>query len=434
MKKLAFYIDNQLIADVDASELELGNPGMGGTEYLILLISSMLAKRNNGIQVKLWMTRKQKLPDIINTAVVSNLKEAVSQAESEGYDTLILKHDADNIIKDTIKSTGNLKFYIWCHVFVCHWELEYYYKNLYVEKMVYVGREMCDLYRDHPLFEKSTYIYNCVNLAGCRQRVAEHPFSKRGHVVTYIGSLVPFKGFHKLAEAWPKVLNEVPDAQLYVIGSANLYDSSLVMGKYGIAERRYEEYFMNYLLEPAGTIHPSVHFMGRMGAEKSDILLETKVGVPNPTGITETFCLSAVEMQACGATVVTVKAPGYLDTVKNGKLCTNPDKLAKAIVLSLQAGESGFDEAICHFENHFSLDIVLKQWEDLLCNCPNRCAEQALVHSGYRLKWLKEGLRLVSHVLPLNHVLPPIERVLLFIERKLLRKITYMDSSISIGL
>ena len=39
-KKVAFYFDNSRISQVDCRDIESGNPGIGGTEYLFLLISN----------------------------------------------------------------------------------------------------------------------------------------------------------------------------------------------------------------------------------------------------------------------------------------------------------------------------------------------------------------------------------------------------------
>src|SRR5205085_5830421 len=62
---------------------------------------------------------------------------------------------------------------------------------------------------------------------------------------------------------------------------------------------------------------------------------------PNLTGSTETFCLSAVEAQACGVPVVGAAAQGLLETVADGRSGLlirrqSPRELADAIVRLLQ--------------------------------------------------------------------------------------------------
>ena len=306
MKKVAFYLENASISSVDCSGILQGNPGIGGTQYMIILISYLLWLRNNGLEVKTYSTSKGLFPVGYDYSIVRNFNEAVDKACDEGFDCLIFRHDADLITSGALDGVDrNIKLIVWDHVFVCYWELDYYASNPQVYKIINVSREQTDLYRDHKAFEKSFYIYNCLNLEGTREMVLGNPFEKRKNVVTYVGSLVPYKGFHLLAQAWPIILRQVPDAELYVIGSGRLYDKNVKLGRFGIAESSYEEQFMHYLCKD-DEILPSVHFMGDMGVEKNKILLQTKVGVPNPSGITETFCISAVEMQAMGAVVTTI--------------------------------------------------------------------------------------------------------------------------------
>lgn len=298
-----------------------------------------------------------------------------------------------------------------------YWELDYYANNPAIYQIVHVSREQNDLYRDHKSFQKSSYIYNCVPLDDIKKKVGNHPYHKRRNIVTYIGSVVPFKGLHLLAMAWPEILRQVPDAELYIIGSGKLYNSHSTMGQYGIAEENYEKLLLKYLSHE-GKILPSVHFMGIMGKEKEAILLQTKVGVPNPSGITETFGLSAVEMQMLGANVTTIRCPGYLDTVVNGVLYSNRKKLAENVVYLLNHNINRYEEGINYFEANFSHDAVATRWEHLLCNgfLP---ADKKTANLTYRCKYAKEGLRRLKRLFPFLYALPPLERVLLFLEKKM---------------
>lgn len=427
MKKVAFFLDNRGIENVDASCVEQGNPGIGGTEYLILLVSSLLSKRKNGLHIHLYMTHWQKISSDVSFQVIDRMENAIQQAEENGFDIFVLKHDADNIKKDMLRAENGMKFLIWCHVFVCYWELDYYANNSDVYKIVFVGREAWDLYRDARSFEKSTFIYNLVNTGGCRDRVNEFPIEKRGHVVTYVGNIVPYKGFHLLANAWPEIIREVPDAQLYVIGSGKLYDSSASFGSLGLAAPTYEKVFVDALCEN-GVLRKNVHLMGCLGVEKKDILLQTKVGVPNPSGITETFCLSAVELQAYGAKIATIKSPGYIDTVVNGKLYATPRDLAQCVVSLLTSNENKYEEAMAYFKKEFSEEVIIKKWENLLLNGSEE-PKRPLINPFYRGKIIKECLRGIKKMGFLQK-LPPLERFLIFIERNLCRKTTYMDSNL----
>lgn len=427
MKRVAFYLDNSAIRATDCSNALDGNPGIGGTEWLFVAVPSLLANRDNEIETVLYTTVSGAFPVGIDNVVVKDLSEAIELADSSGFDYLVVKHLADNITSGRLDvSTKHLRIICWCHVFVCHWELDYYAQNHLISKVVFVGREMYDLYRDHKIYHKATYIYNCVPSGNAREMVRQAPYHKRKNVVVFVGSLVPFKGFHLLAQAWPQIIEEVPDAEMYVIGSGKLYDETFKLGKWGIAEESYEKSFMPFLTQ-LGMIIPSVHFMGVMGENKKEILLKSKVGVPNPSGITETFCISAVEMQMYGCRIATINYPGYLDTVRNGKLYGRRGNLAKVIIDLLKSSDNDYDKSMDYFEEKFSYDSVISRWEELLHAGKVHYSEK-LTNYCYRFKWIKEWLRIVKCFFPVLYNIPMLERILIYIERKLYGKITYIDS------
>ena len=423
MKKIALFLDNSKIASVDCSNILQGNPGIGGTECMIITIATLLSMRDNGISVDLYVLKKGIFPSELNVCVVDTFKEAVERVDTV-YDYLIFKHDVAHIHDKSLENLkSDLKLIPWCHVFVCYWELDYYANNPFVSNIINVGREMNDLYRDHKAFKKSNYIYNCLHIP---DEIAFEPYEKRQNIVTYIGCIKPFKGFHLLAKAWPKVVKEIPDAQLYVIGSGNLYDKTIKMGRYNIAEEMYENVFMHYLSQE-GRVLPSVHFMGVLGEEKNKILAKTKVGVPNPSGITETFGISAVEMQLMGARIATMRCPGHIDTVKNGSLYHNADELAQYIIELLNSNHTDYTAALEYFKKNFSYDSIVERWETLILK--GTLSNEKITNPGYRLKFLKELLRRLKNVFPCFYKLPPIERILLFVEKRILRvDFRYIDS------
>ena len=427
MKRVAFFLDNLGFSSVDCSNVLNGNPGIGGTEWLFIVVSTLLARRSNEIDVTLYTTKSGQFPVEVPTKIVKDLSEAIVLSDSDNIDYLIIKHLASNIIEQRLNViTQKVRIICWCHVFVCHWELDYYADNNIVEKIVFVGREMYDLYRDHSIFKKATYIYNCIEYNDARELVAKYPYEKRGNAIVYVGSLVPFKGFHLLAEAWPKIVEAIPDAELYVIGSGKLYDENSRLGKWGIAESSYEEQFMSHLTFE-GRLHPHVHFLGLLGEEKKDVLLKAKIGVPNPSGITETFCLSAVEMQMYGCRIATINYPGYMDTIKNGKLYSRRNELAKTIVDLLTSSESNYDDSMDYFHREFSYNSVSHKWEELI-HTGKLDYNEKVSNLSYRLKWLKELLRNLKEKLPIFSCLPMLERVLIYFERKRNGRVTYIDS------
>ena len=144
--------------------------------------------------------------------------------------------------------------------------------------------------------------------------------------------------------------------------------------------------------------------MGNLGLEKFEILQKTKVGVPNPLGIGETFCISAVEMQAMGATVVAMTAPGYFDTFINGKMVSNKEQLVDIITQELLSDNPfvPYYDTINSITNKFSVDNVVNDWEILLRKSFSKHIHPLLPIRNrlYHLKWLKISLMKIKSKLP----------------------------------
>lgn len=397
--KIGFYVNNSRFSSVDCRHIANGNPGIGGTPYLIILIASQLSKRDNGLDITLFVDTPGMFPEDLKIQVVDNIIQCVHFSDINTFDYLII--NAFNLNWSTFPYNSiknSLKLIPWCHNFCPKSWLDVFADEPKIAKFITVGREELDLIRDHRAFSKGEYIYNCVPFdTSYIDIVNQSPLEKRNHVVVYVGSLVWGKCFHVLASLWPKILSKVPDAELYVIGSGQLYDKNVKLGKFQLAEKNYEDLFIKYLLDPKGEILSSVHFMGNMGPEKKDIIKLAKVGVPNPLGLGETFCISAVEMQMLGCVVTALEAPGYYDTFFNGVLVKNEDDLVRTIVELLNSSSSykNYDTTLSYFQDNFSLNSVLKDWESLLSGDVNEKLHPILplVHPNYRYKTLKEMMR-----------------------------------------
>lgn len=423
MHKIAFYIDNNRIADVDCSQIADGNPGIGGTEYLFYFtVFNLQSYNTSDISVTLLTSSKAKLPEM-NYKVVGNKQEAIEYCKQNGYDILVIKFEQQDYQSDELLSKTNvspLKIVVWAHNVIPNHILNRMEKLGGVSAIVNVGREQLDLYRDHNMFYKSTFIYNSLPIKSQEYYKAHSiPFQDRGHEVTYLGSLIPVKGFHVLAKIWKDVLKEVPDAHLNVIGSGKVYDSNAKLGSYGIAEESYENEFMPYLTDDTGHILPSVTFWGRLGNEKEKILARTKVGVPNPAGTSETFCLSAVEMSLYGARIVSKKYVGLIDTVppEVGRLFKSEKKFKDLLLKELLRLDASTLLSWLFIRNSFSAEKVSEDWlilfKALLTNT-SIYDRKNLVNIAYNFKWIRELNRLIKKGLCLQS-LPTFDTYLSFL-------------------
>ena len=405
MIKVGIEIPDQSFEGVDLSQPELGNPGVGGSEYLFTLLASELAKR--GIKITVYHYNRNILPTNLCEHIVEDSIEMINKAQVDGINILIHQVGKSKNWYNTLAET-TINSVAWAHVYLEYYELQILRNNRNVKRVIFVGKEEYDSYIDDDIIKKSTYIYNMIptEVIAC-ERILEKP------IVTYVGSLVPAKGFHKLAQIWPEVIRQVPDAELYVIGNGRVYDRNAKLGKYGISQGDYEESFMKYLTDAEGNVCSSVHFLGIIGNEKIDIFQKTKVGIVNPTALTETFCMSAVEMEYSYIPVVTRKKWGLLDTVKSGKtgyLFANKKQFIRSVVLLLRnndlnnrMGKAGHSFVV----DKFSVERIIPNWLILLKNIEEHKSIQYLgVQNNWTndWKWLKQCLRIIRFDIGLNYV------------------------------
>lgn len=396
MIKLGIELPDKSIFGIDLSNPKSGNPGVGGSEYLFALLGTYLKETADDIDICFYHYRKNKLPG--KDKIVTDPYDMLQKMSSDKIDVFIHQINKPSEWYQALRKT-QLKAIAWAHVYPAYYEQREFIKTDNVKRIVFVSKEEYDAYIDSDLICKGTYIFNMLDTTKPkRPRVIENK------EVTYVGSLVPAKGFHALAKIWKNILEYVPDAQLNVIGTGRVYDRNAKLGKYGIAQEDYEKSFMQYLVTSDGKILPSVHFLGLLGREKDDVFANTMVGVVNPTALTETFCMSAVEMELAGIPVVSRKKWGLLDTVKDrqtGFLFSSDEEFAEDIVkllndknLNIQMG----NDARQFVKDTFEASDIIKDWNKEIRAAYNEIQPEFLgVQENYKndQKWVKMAVRFI---------------------------------------
>ena len=115
---------------------------------------------------------------------------------------------------------------------------------------VYVGKQQYDRYVDHPICNKSIYIYNMYPT----QNINSSHVSKENNVV-YIGSLVESKGFHLLAYEWKKILKKVKQTSIKLFFSLRIknayinFNDGMLEGPLSAKNLIVNNFFRSYLNE-----------------------------------------------------------------------------------------------------------------------------------------------------------------------------------------
>lgn len=410
MTRVVFYLPNSGVTEVNFSQPKLGNPGVGGTQFLFMTQAYYLQKyaKHNELDYEFVLLTNEitNLPEGTTAYSVQSDKEAIEKAKQLQADIFVFRPMEDDLSNGRIQLYGGsgLKLVGWAHNAYSRELLNTWNSIGSYKAHVCVCHEQLDALLDKRIYDKSTFIFNGFESAYAQPVPFEDRSSKD---VVYIGSIIPAKGFHMLAEAWPRVLERVPDARLKVIGSGKVYDRNAELGKYGIAQADYESRFMNYLTNSSCEIIPSVEFLGLMGTEKFEVMKKAAVGVVNPTGMTENCPGSALEFQACGVPVVSGAKGGLWDTVASGKtglLVADVAGLSAALIEILNNSEkrSNLGAAASSFVSRkFDYDLVCFEWVKLLdCVSSNRNLTEIRPRFKSTLfkerRWLRLILRLIG--------------------------------------
>lgn len=417
MMKIAFYLDRPGLEGLDYSHFEIGNPGMGGSEYEFLLVSQLLHKRG---KIDCVLLSRTMLPPSIHSVFVDDIGEAIDYCQKEHIGVFVINQGIYEKLPDN-DIRKSLSLVLWAHNDMPEPRMKLICGDKTVKKVVFCGREFMELNYDNLIMQKSTYVYNIFPIQS-KEWYAERMDNRENHNVVYMGAIHWGKGFHLLAKAWPEIIRSVPDAQLYVIGSGQLYDKNIPLGKFGIAEQDYEDLFMPYLVDKDGEIIPSVHFLGVLGEGKNEIMGKCKVGVPNPSGNTECLPITTIEMQLMGCSLTTIRHHAYLDTVYNKDfLYKKPYCLAEYVVKRLMGEPDDFSQVYRFISTRFDSGNSLARWENLLQHLEINEIEP---YSGYayHCKWMKKlllGIKLKNPLL--SSIIPQFESMYQLYERALNR-------------
>ena len=119
MKKIGFYLFNRDIINVDFRFPLDGNPGVGGSEYLIVLTAWQLSVRDNGLDVTLYIDKEGIFPDGLKTIQATGIEDALAKASDEHFDTFVIDHKRLDWTDNPFSHVKDgMSVICWCHNFV----------------------------------------------------------------------------------------------------------------------------------------------------------------------------------------------------------------------------------------------------------------------------------------------------------------------------
>ena len=354
--RVAFFLDNRGIAGLGPlPDPRLGNPGIGGTEFVFLAVAALLQE---GAEPLLLLTRDQPVAGLKAVEVVDDLAQALQAAQIWGAAFLVFRPGVLAPADWPALEHSPLPLVAWLHNLGCLDQARTEALPA-LRAWVLVSGAQLDFFRHSRLSRQAVVIPNPVLVPAAGVRSRQTALAARD--LAYVGAITPFKAFHRLAAQWGAIARACPEARLRVFGGADLY------GQRSGEQRTPYEIHCRRLLEASGAAD-RVRFEGSCGLERYGQLDSVAVGVVNPSGADETFCLSAAELSLCGIPVVSARRHALVQTVPHqvaGLLARNDAELAAQCIQLLrdpeqawQLGAQGHD----HAAQAFSVEAVRAGW------------------------------------------------------------------------
>lgn len=275
-KKIGFIIHNKGIENINLKTIDLFNPGIGGTEYqLFLYLKKLFESFSSAFDFV-------GLLDLVNTKTLFDGPTFLlnNQENATSCDLLFAKAQDYTSIKDF-----NTKKILVFHNQPSTEDVKTIIKDFSVLPVFLSKSEILPYWKIPHIFKNSII---CPNLVIPKDVLPKKPH--KDPIIAFIGAIKPAKSFDVVLSIWPKILNEFPSAKLWVFGSGNLYNRSKPLGKKNIADPDYEEVLVDLIKK---TNPDSIQWFGNLpGDEMSRLLTNVDVGIVNPKGKGETFCLS----------------------------------------------------------------------------------------------------------------------------------------------
>lgn len=297
--RVAFFLDNGFVANLDFSVVSLENPGCGGTEFEFYKICYLIEKHSADIAPVL----------LLRHAVDDNycpVEHAFCESAEDAYTWAEKNHCTHIIFRAFFCPPKNqeraVKIYSWMHNGATACQIRQFDKENRPDGFIFVSK--------YQYMTSSRYVKNksflCRNaLSG---RIMEGPIdSSHKKSIAYIGRPTESLHFDKVLFSFAKVRQKHPDMSLIVYGIEDLFSLRALTD--------YEKRILN-IVNNLGIPRSAILFRGRiptlqMDKELKDVLF----GFANPGGAQETFCISATDFARNGVIPIVPNAGPFLELV-----------------------------------------------------------------------------------------------------------------------
>lgn len=343
---------------VDETAL-VSNPGIGGTEFSLILLAHELASRLPATSVCLdyvggplrqigqvspraiaGLGSYKSVGQIVFAPVSSLRKLETFQLESSQV-IAICQHPYDRALREVIQKFKP--------VAVVHVGIFSFWSNL--------RRGTLHL-----------YVPNLMPYSICLGEVENGRTPREGRV-GFLGALTPGKRFHEVAGVWRRVARMVPGVTLEVMGSSATHTGSLEHRELPTTEEYGEEIMRRFDVARLEDLD-DVSFLGNVGSNKTTYFQSWKAAIVNPDGGTESFCYAWRELIAAGVPTLAGDREGMRELLHSfpqlrlRDSAEIPEKLAS--ILNGDFDYTAFERSRRHFRRQ-TLKLEEDRLRKLIC-------------------------------------------------------------------
>ncbi|NET02694.1 MAG: glycosyltransferase [Sphaerospermopsis sp. SIO1G2] len=300
-----------------------------------------------------------------------------NDVEPQEFDWLIVHESHWDGMSLTFGNEFLHKTFLWLHLYSC-FAMVYSFIQAGGNRVICASIDCANTFRAVPEWDKKIAVaYNSYNEIFSPD-VAQIETTRKSLI--FIGAIRPSKGFPELMKTWSYLAQNQVDLELKIAGSIRIHDKNASIGPLGIAEENFETNQIKPWLDSLPERYQP-RFLGSLTPKQLQAEInQSWAAIVNPSWYaTETFCISAVEAQACNKTVFSVARGGLKETIYRenfNSLATdpNPDTLGNLIIQGLSAEKNINENGLLageYVRNKFSNESIKKTWINLLEGKPN---------------------------------------------------------------
>lgn len=307
------------------------NPGVGGTEYLSVILAWALSERFKHLNVKIISKCSFHLinkPD--NLALINENVNNVWAATDWASSFWILTVSLAESLSIKIKENHYVNSVVWSH-HPSDWRVLKFSK-------IHKSLVSTGLYQFHSnlFYFKKHHLVNNLYFPQFDNELINSNINEKKlkeFNVMFLGALIPAKGFHHVLENWKNIKSAIPNAILHVVGGSNLYGTEKNIDTQIPCDSDYAAKLKRIILKDSLDVN-SIVFYGSCGEERFDIYKKMNVAIVNPTGVSESFSFNLHECIDFGIPVVASIDYGLNDVMKyfDNLSISSPSEIVNRII------------------------------------------------------------------------------------------------------